>query len=51
LGVLQAFNTFQHHVSGSDASRAERNAMGALNGKIQQSDANVLQVLNELVLG
>lgn len=50
LGVLQAFNTFQHHVSGSNATRAERNAMGALNGKIQQSDANVLQVINELVL-
>lgn len=50
LGVLQAFNTFQHHVSGNNKNRVERNAMGALNGKIQQSDAMVMQVINELVL-
>lgn len=50
LGVLQAFNTFQHHVAGNNNSRAERNAMNAINGKIQQSDASVLSVINELVL-
>lgn len=50
LGVLQAFNTYQHHVVGANNSRAERNAMNSLNGKIQQADANVLSVLNELVL-
>lgn len=50
LGVVQAFNTFTHHVQGSDKNRAERNAMNALNGRIQESDASVLAVVNELVL-
>jgi phage/plasmid-like protein (TIGR03299 family) len=50
LGVLQAFNTYTHHVSGKNDNRAERNAMSAINGKIQQEDAKVLEVLNELVL-
>jgi len=50
LGVVQAFNTFQHHVVGDNKTRAERNAMNSINGKIQQADANVLSVLNELVL-
>lgn len=50
LGVLQAFNTYTHHVSGKNDNRAERNAMSAINGKIQQADAKVLDVLNELVL-
>lgn len=50
LGVLQAFNTFQHHVVGDNKTRSERNAMNALNGKIEQNDANVLSVINELVL-
>jgi hypothetical protein len=50
LGVLQAFNTYTHHVSGKNDNRAERNAMSAINGKIQQADAKVLEVLNELVL-
>jgi phage/plasmid-like protein (TIGR03299 family) len=50
LGVLQAFNTFNHHVAGSNKSRIERNAMSALNGKVQQADAKVIEVINELVL-
>lgn len=50
LGVMQAFNTFNHHKVGDNKSRAERNAMNSINGKIQQADANVLSVLNELVL-
>lgn len=50
LGVVQAFNTYQHHVVGDNKNRAERNAMNSLNGKIQQADENVLNILNELVL-
>lgn len=50
LGVLQAFNTFNHHVSGKNSNRAERNALGAIDGKIQKADAKVLEVLNELIL-
>jgi len=50
LGVVQAFNTFQHHVAGNNKTRAERNAMNSINGKIQQADANVISVINDLVL-
>lgn len=50
LGVVQAFNTFAHHVVGKDSNRAERNALNAITGKIQESDKNVLRVINELVL-
>lgn len=50
LGVLQAFNTFSHHVAGNDKTRVERNALSAINGKIQQADAKIIEVINELVL-
>lgn len=50
LGVLQAFNTFNHHVAGKNNSRAERNALNAITGKFQEADRKVLQVINELVL-
>lgn len=49
LGVLQAFNTYSHHVAGNDKTRAERNALNAINGKIQTADAQVLEVLHALV--
>lgn len=45
LGVLQAFNTYNHHIVGNDANRAERNQMNALMGKTEQSDRKVLQLL------
>jgi phage/plasmid-like protein (TIGR03299 family) len=50
LGVLQAFNTYNHHVAGKDSSRSERNALNAITGKFQESDRKVLDVINELVL-
>lgn len=50
LGVLQAFNTFSHHAVGNNNTRSQRNALNAINGKIEQADALVLSVLNELVL-
>jgi hypothetical protein len=50
LGVLQAFNTYAHHVSGKNDNRAERNAMSVITGKIQQSDSKIIEVINELVL-
>jgi len=49
LGVLQAFNTFAHHVNGKDENRVERNALRAINGKIQESDQEVLRVINDVV--
>lgn len=45
LGVLQAFNTYNHHIVGTDDNRAERNMMNALMGKTEQSDRKVLDLL------
>lgn len=45
LGVLQAWNTYNHHVAGTDSKRAERNMLNALNGKTEASDQNVLKAL------
>lgn len=45
LGVLQAFNTYNHHVAGRASNRAERNMMNALMGKTEQSDRKVLALL------
>ena len=45
LGVLQAFNTYNHHFGGDVAKRTERNMMNVLSGKTEQSDNNVLKVL------
>lgn len=50
LGVLQAFNTYQHHFSGKDDSRVERNALNALNGKTDEFDRQVLRIMNDVVL-
>lgn len=50
LGVLQAFNTYTHHVAGSDKNRAERNALNAIKNNSQQADNKVMSVINELVL-
>lgn len=45
LGLLQAFNTYNHHVAGKDNNRAERNMVNALMGKTEESDRKVLAVL------
>jgi len=50
LGVLQAFNTWQHHVTGKQESRPERNAFNAITGKTSEHDKFVLQVVNEVVM-
>lgn len=50
LGVLNAFNTYQHHLSGKDESRVERNALNALNGKTDDFDREVLRILGDVVL-
>lgn len=50
LGVLQAFNTFNHHVAGKNNTRSERNALNAITGKFQEADRKVISVINELVL-
>lgn len=49
LGVIQAFNTYQHHLSGTDAKRAQRNLSNAVMGKTDDADAEVLKAI-ELVL-
>jgi phage/plasmid-like protein (TIGR03299 family) len=49
LGVLNAFNTYQHHSVGKDDTRVERNALNALTGKASEFDQYVLNVLNDVV--
>jgi phage/plasmid-like protein (TIGR03299 family) len=49
LGALQAFNTYNHHLTGKDESRVERNAFNALTGKTSEFDRFVLNVINEVV--
>jgi len=45
LGVLQAFNTWEHHVNGSSKNRAERNMLNVMSGKTEKSDNKVLETL------
>jgi len=48
FGVLQAFNTWEHHIKGTrggEGGRAERNMLSALDGSTDKSDALVLSVL------
>ncbi len=49
LGVLQTWNTYQHHFAGSDESRVERNMLNGLTGKAEQYDRQVLSLIKELV--
>lgn len=46
LGVIQAFNTYQHHISGSDKTRAQRNLSNAVMGKTDDADAQVLTAID-----
>lgn len=48
LGVLQAFNTYSHHIVGANGNRAERNMMNALMGKTEAADRKVLDLLGVL---
>ena len=45
LGVLQAYNTYNHHKAGTDKSRVERNMLNAINGTTGTADRKVLAVL------
>lgn len=45
LAVLQAFNTYYQHESGTDKNRLERNMMGTLMGTAQAQDKKVLALL------
>jgi hypothetical protein len=49
LGVIQAFNTYQHHISGTDKTRAQRNLSNAVMGKTDDFDSEVMQAI-DLVL-
>jgi hypothetical protein len=48
LGVVQAFNTFNHHVKGTDKTRAERNMLSALNGKTATDDGAVMSLMADM---
>lgn len=45
LGVLQAFNTYNHHYAGTDKNRIERNMTNALMGSTKTADRKVLQLV------
>lgn len=50
LGVLQAFNTYEHHFAGTKGrSKAQRNRESAITGSIAKKDDKVLQVVAALV--
>lgn len=49
LGVLNAFNTYSHHLTGKNETRVERNALNALTGKSSEFDQYVLNIMNEVV--
>lgn len=49
LGVLQCWNTYQHHYAGSDSSRVERNMLNGINGKTGDQDRVVLDAIKNLV--
>jgi hypothetical protein len=50
LGVLQMWNTYNHHYAGSDKTRVERNMLNGINGKTSEQDGFVLNTINNLVL-
>lgn len=45
LGVIQAFNTYNHHKAGTDKNRIERNMMSSLNGLLEKTDKQVLSLV------
>jgi phage/plasmid-like protein (TIGR03299 family) len=50
LGVLQAFNTWTHHVQGArGSSRVQRNMLKAVTGQFGKDDADVLSSLNKVL--
>ena len=49
LGVLQCWNTYQHHFAGADESRVERNMLNGINGKTGEQDRVVLDAIKNLV--
>ena len=50
LGVLQAWNTFQHHYAGKDNSRVERNLLNGITGKTAESDLFALTAINKVLV-
>lgn len=46
LGVVQAFNTYKHHLSGTDKNRAQRNLQDAVMGKTDDYDTQVRNALD-----
>ncbi len=52
FGVLQAFNTYQHHYGiVRNASRVQRNRSNAIGNEVADNDAAVLKALDEVLEG
>lgn len=50
LGVLQMWNTFNHHHTGKDATRAERNMLNGIVGKTADSDRLALDIMKSVLV-
>ena len=50
LGVVQAWNTYNHHLKGAETSRTERNMMNTVSGKTDKDDDLVMEVIKEVVM-
>jgi phage/plasmid-like protein (TIGR03299 family) len=51
FGVVQAFNTWEHHIKGTrgSANVAERNMLGTITGSFQKNDAQVMDTLRKVL--
>lgn len=49
LGVLQTWNTYQHHYAGKDDNRVERNMLNGVVGKTAENDKFALSVIQSVL--
>lgn len=45
VGVIQAFNTYNHHYAGTNKKRVERNMLNVLNGTFADADRELIELL------
>lgn len=51
FGVVQAFNTWEHHYKGTrkENTKAERNMLSAVKGDFEKSDAEVIATMERVL--
>lgn len=50
LGVLQMWNTFNHHHTGKDETRAERNMLNGIVGKTADNDRLAIDIMHSVLV-